>query len=106
MTFDRDFWKLLDRVRVEGRPVEPQARAPRVLRAAAESAATDHSAGAAADPPAAHRAAGLNQTWALDFMTETLYDGRRVRLRTIIDEGNRDGREIAMGLSLPNRRVD
>ena len=21
----------------------------------------------------------LNQTWALDFMTETLYDGRRVR---------------------------
>jgi hypothetical protein len=22
----------------------------------------------------------LNQTWALDFMTETLYDGRRVRL--------------------------
>jgi hypothetical protein len=47
----------------------------------------------------------LNQTWALDFMTETLYDGRRVRLLTMIDEGNREGLEIAVGLSLPSRRV-
>ena len=48
----------------------------------------------------------LNQTWALDFMTETLYDGRRVRLLTMIDEGNREGSKIAMGLSLPSRRVN
>ena len=47
----------------------------------------------------------LNQTWALDFMAETLYDGRRVRLLTIIDEGNREGLEIAMAVSLPSRRV-
>jgi putative transposase len=47
----------------------------------------------------------LNQTWALDFMTETLYDGRRIRLLTIMDEGNREGLEIAMGVSLPSRRV-
>ena len=40
-------------------------------------------------PPVPHR------TWALDFMSETLYDGRRVRLRTVIDEGNREGVEIA-----------
>ena len=32
----------------------------------------------------------LNQTWALGFMTEMLYDGRRIRLFTIIDEGNRE----------------
>jgi putative transposase len=38
-------------------------------------------------------------------MTETLYDGRRVRLLTMLDEGNREGLEIAMGLSLPSRRV-
>ena len=30
---------------------------------------------------------------------------RRVRLLTMIDEGNREGLEIAMGLSLPGRRV-
>jgi len=38
-------------------------------------------------------------------MTETLYDGRRVRLLTMIDEGNREGLEIVMGLSVPSRRV-
>jgi putative transposase len=47
----------------------------------------------------------LNQTWALDFMTEPLYDSRRVRLLTILDEGNREGLEIGMGPSLPARRV-
>ncbi len=47
----------------------------------------------------------LNQTGALDFMTETLYDGRRVRVLTVIDEGNREALDIAMGLSLPSRRV-
>ena len=47
----------------------------------------------------------LNRTWARDFMSETLYDGRRVRLLTVIDEGNREGLEVAMGLSLPSRRV-
>ena len=38
-------------------------------------------------------------------MTETLYDRRRIRLLTVIDEGNREGLEIAMGVSLPSRRV-
>ena len=38
-------------------------------------------------------------------MSETLYDGRRVRLLTVIDEGNREGLEIAMGLSVPSQRV-
>ena len=47
----------------------------------------------------------LNRTWALDFMSEMLYDGRRVRLLTVIDKGNREGLEIAMGLSAPSQRV-
>ena len=38
-------------------------------------------------------------------MTETLYDRRRIRLLTVIDEGNREGLEIAIGVSLPSRRV-
>ena len=38
-------------------------------------------------------------------MSETLYDGRRVRLLTVIDEGNREGLEIVMGLSVPSQRV-
>ena len=47
----------------------------------------------------------LNRTWAIDFMSDTLYDGRRVRLLTIIDEGNREGLEVVVGTSLPSRRV-
>jgi putative transposase len=31
----------------------------------------------------------LNAIWALDFMTDTLYDSRRVRVLTVLDEGNR-----------------
>jgi len=99
------FWKCFDRMRHEGHrwnhkhvhrvycalrlnlPRRTTRRVPRRIR----------------QPLAAP--ARLNQTWALDFMTETLYDGRRVRLLTVIDEGNREGLEIAMGLSLPSRRV-
>ena len=47
----------------------------------------------------------LNQTWAMDFMTETLYDARRVRLLTVLDEGNREGLDILAGTSIPSRRV-
>jgi hypothetical protein len=99
------FWKLFDRLRVEGRswnhkhvhrvycalrlnlPRRTTRRVPRRIRQPLTA------------PPV------LNQTWALDFMTETLYDSRRVRLLTVIDEGNREGLGIAMGVSLPSRRV-
>ena len=38
-------------------------------------------------------------------MTDTLYDGRRMRLLTVIDEGNREALAVAIGPSLPSRRV-
>src|SRR5690348_13157812 len=99
------FWKCFDRMRQEGQrwnhkhvhrvycalrlnlPRRTTRRVPRRMR----------------QPLAAP--AQLNLTWAIDFMTDTLYDRRRVRLLTMIDEGNREGLEIAMGLSLPSRRV-
>lgn len=49
--------------------------------------------------------AQLNKTWALDFMTDTLYDGRRFRTLNILDEGNREGLAIDVGMSLPSVRV-
>ena len=36
----------------------------------------------------------LNQTWALDLMADALYDRRRFRALTIMDEGNREGLTI------------
>ncbi|ODT03016.1 MAG: integrase [Gemmatimonadetes bacterium SCN 70-22] len=49
--------------------------------------------------------ATLNHTWAVDFMTDTLYDGRRFRTLNVLDEGNREGLAIDVGMSLPSVRV-
>ena len=98
-------WKLFDRLRTEGRPWNHK-RVHRVycaLRLNLPRRTTRRVPKRIRQPLAAPPV--LNQTWALDFMTETLYDHRRVRLLTVIDEGNRDGLEIEMGVSLPSRRV-
>ena len=47
----------------------------------------------------------LNHTWAVDFMSDTLYDGRQFRTLNVIDEGNREGLAIDVGMSLPSVRV-
>ena len=44
-------------------------------------------------------------TWAFDFITDTLYDGRHFRTLNVIDEGNREGLAIEVGMSLPSLRV-
>jgi len=49
--------------------------------------------------------ARLNDTWALDFMTDALYDGRVFRALTVIDEGNREALGIEIGTSIPSARV-
>jgi putative transposase len=99
------FWKLFDRLRVEGRPWNHKHvhRVYCALRLNLPRRTTRRVPRRIRQPLTAPPL--LNQTWALDCMTETLYDGRRVRLLTIIDEGNREGLEIAGGVSLPSRRV-
>jgi len=47
----------------------------------------------------------LNETWALDFMVDALYDGRPFRSLTVIDEGNREALAIEIGTSIPSARV-
>lgn len=47
----------------------------------------------------------LNQTWALDFMADALYDRRRFRVMTLIDEGNREALALEVGTSIPATRV-
>ncbi len=49
--------------------------------------------------------ARLNDTWALDFMADALYDGRAFRALTVIDEGNREALAIEIGTSIPSARV-
>ena len=47
----------------------------------------------------------LNRVWALDFMRDTMYDGRPFRTLNVIDEGNREALRIEVGTSIPAGRV-
>jgi hypothetical protein len=47
----------------------------------------------------------LNGTWALDFMTDSLYAGRAFRTLNIIDEGNREALAIEIAHSIPSTRT-
>lgn len=47
----------------------------------------------------------LNQVWSMDFMCDSLWDGRRFRLLNIIDDYNREVLSIETDTSLPTLRV-
>ena len=99
------FWKCYDRLRLDGHrwnhkrvhrvycalrlnlPRRTRRRVPRGERRPLEA------------PPV------LNATWAVDYMSDALYDGRRFRTLNVIDEGNREGLAIDVGISLPSVRL-
>ena len=45
----------------------------------------------------------LNRVWALDFMRDTMYDGRPFRTLNVIDEGNREALRIEVRHVDPGR---
>ena len=94
------FWKLHDRLPAEGRPWN-HTRLHRVycaLRLNLPRRTTRRRVPRRVRQPLTAPPV-LNRTWALDFMTETLYDRRRIRLLTVINEGTQEGLEIAMGVT-------
>jgi len=50
-------------------------------------------------------ATGINQSWSIDFMSDTLKDGRSFRLFNVIDDFNRESLAIEADTSLPSLRV-
>lgn len=46
-----------------------------------------------------------NEIWSLDFMSDSLYQGRRFRTLNILDEGVREALVIEIDTSLPAQRV-
>lgn len=47
----------------------------------------------------------INQVWSVDFMSDSLWDGRKIRLLNIIDDYNREILSIETDTSLPTLRV-
>ena len=56
-------------------------------------------------PEALAEPVDLNDTWSMDFMHDTLSDGRNYRLLNVIDDFNREGLAIEIDFSLPAERV-
>ncbi len=50
-------------------------------------------------------AARANAEWSMDFMADTLYQGRRFRTLNILDEGGREAFAIVIDTSIPGTRV-
>lgn len=46
-----------------------------------------------------------NQLWAMDFMSDTLFNGRKIRLLTLIDEYTRESLTIEVDTSINGLRV-
>ena len=47
----------------------------------------------------------INQVWSVDFMSDSLWDGRRFRLLNVMDDFNREILAIETDLSLPALRL-
>ena len=95
------FWKCFDRLRLDGRPWNHK----RVWRVYCELGLNIPRRTKRRIPKRepVPLAAGsyVNQGWALDFMHDVLYDGRRFRTLNVIDEANREALTIQVAQSLP-----
>lgn len=49
--------------------------------------------------------ASLNQVWSIDFMSDSLIDGRKFRLLNVLEDFNRESLAIEVDTSLPSLRV-
>jgi len=47
----------------------------------------------------------INQVWSMDFMSDSLIDGRHIRTFNVLDDYNREALGIDVDLSLPSCRV-
>jgi putative transposase len=47
----------------------------------------------------------MNEVWSIDFMSDSLWDGRKVRLLNVLDDFNREILLIETDTSLPTLRV-
>lgn len=99
------FWKCFDRMRLDGRAWNHK----RVWRVYCQLGLNipKRTKRRLPDREPTPLAAGklVNEGWALDFMHDVLYDGRRFRTLNVIDEANREALAIEVGISIPAARL-
>jgi putative transposase len=99
------FWKCFDRLRLDGHPWNHK-RVHRIYCALRLNLPRRTKRRVPTRPRQPLIApTGLNGIWALDFMQDALYGGRRFRTLNVLDEGNREALAIEIGTSIPAARV-
>lgn len=99
------FWKLRDRLRLDGCGINHK-RLHRVYCAMGLNLPRRTKRRLPTRPRRPlHVATTLNQVWAIDFMSDTLYGKRSFRTFNVIDEANREGLGIEVATSIPSARV-
>ncbi len=48
---------------------------------------------------------GINERWSMDFVTDSLYDGRKFRVFNLIDDCSREAIEQYVGFSISGKRL-
>lgn len=48
---------------------------------------------------------GINEIWSMDFVSDALFDGRRLRALTVVDNYTRESLAIEVGQSLKGEDV-
>ena len=99
------FWKCFDRLRLDGHPWNHK-RVHRVYKAMKLNLPrrTKRRLPKRVQQPMIVEARA-NAGWAMDFMSDTLYHGRRFRTLNILDEGVREVLDIVIDTSIPGGRV-
>jgi len=99
------FWKCFDRMRIEGHPWNHK-RVHRVYCALRLNLPRRTKRRLPTRQPLPLEAPSeLNRIWSLDFMHDTLYDGRRFRTLNVLDDGNRQALGIEVATSIPSQRA-
>ena len=99
------FWKCCDRLRLDGHPWYHKRlwRVDRQLRLNLPRRTKKRLPVRLRQPLSAR--SQLNAVWAVDFMSDTLYAGRRFRTFNIFDEGVQEDLAIDIDTSIPAERV-
>jgi len=99
------FWKCYDRLHLDGKPWNHK----RVLRVYREMRLNLPRRTKKRLPVRERQTLEVpeapNAIWALDFMSDALYHGRRFRTLNVIDEGVREALDIVIDTSIPGGRV-